>query len=114
MKKALFKVGIFVLASIGIFSGVAFSQSAPVTVPAGSSTDVPRTISYQGLLQTGDGNPVNGIQEMTIRLYADSGGAKLVWEDVFNANVQNGVFNILLGTQKPLPDAQQLSGALWV
>src|SRR5665213_2544930 len=78
------------------------------------STDIPRILSYQGQLRSNTGLSVDGPQTMTIRLYSDSAGQQVVWEDKFLTPVQSGVFNILLGSQRPLPDASELSAPLWV
>ncbi len=95
-------------------SRFAFAQTGTSPSLSAVSTDVPRTLSYQGLLRSSAGTPVNDTEAITVRLYADSAGKQLLWQDVFTVNVQNGVFNILLGSQKPLPPAAQLGGALWL
>jgi hypothetical protein len=100
----------FVLATVLLCSRVTFAQSNSPT----ASSDVPRTLSYQGLMQSSDGTAINGAQPMTIRLYSDTAGQNLVWEDNFTPNIQNGLFNVMLGSQKPLPTGAQMSTPLWV
>src|ERR1035437_3776943 len=101
----------FVLASLVCISKYSFAQTM---TPTSSSSDVPHTISYQGLLQSSDGMPMNGLEQLTVRLYADTAGQDLVWEDTYTTNVRNGIFNVLLGSQKPLPGNPQMSTALWL
>ncbi len=74
----------------------------------------PYQISYQGLLHLGVGNAPDGPQVITVRLYADAGGKQLVWEDDFNTTLQNGVFNLSLGSGRPLPEASKLTSPLWL
>jgi len=76
--------------------------------------DIPRILSYQGLLQTSDGKLVTAEEHITVRLYADPDGKQLIWEDSFTTMVQSGVFNLLLGSKKPLPSSQQMSASLWL
>jgi hypothetical protein len=94
---------------VSIVFGTTFTS-----VRQGHAQDVPHTISYQGVLQASNSAPANGIEPMTIRLYSDSAGTQLVWEDVFTPNIQNGVFNVMLGSQKPLPNAIQMNVPLWL
>ena len=79
-----------------------------------STVDIPHTISYQGVIQSTAGMPLTGSQLITIRLYGDSAGMDLTWEDAFTTNVQNGVFNLLLGSQKPLPATSLMDMPLWI
>lgn len=76
--------------------------------------DVPHTISYQGLLESADGQKIDGLRTITTRIYADAAGTKLLWEDEFAANVRGGTFDLSLGAQKPLPDISKLGGSLWM
>ena len=101
-------------ASVLALAMCAFFPSLTAAQQAANLVDVPRTLSYQGLLRTSDGNPVTGDGQITVRLYADAAGSQLVWEDVFATKTQDGVFSLLLGSQKVLPDAGQISVPLWV
>lgn len=71
------------------------------------------TVSYQGSISK-DGATISGEQTMTVRFYADAEGKVLVWEDTFNALLQDGVFSIDLGSQKPLPTSSDIAKGLWV
>ena len=103
--KSLFLAMLFVASSIAL--------NAQGLVDA---TDVPRTMSYQGLLTSSDGTPfVDGQYEITVTLYADGRGDNAVWQDSYLTNVSSGVFSVLLGSgSKALPNSDKLSTPLWV
>ncbi len=67
---------------------------------------VPPLINYQGKLSSASGGLVNGTVEMVFSIYSDpSGGGPLWAESQVAVVVENGVFNVLLGTITPIPDA---------
>lgn len=80
------------------------------------TVDVPRTISYQGLLTSTDGTPLpDGTYDITVALFLDEAGTQPLWNATFNTDVRNGVFNILLGNDRhPLPAPLQMNRPLWV
>jgi hypothetical protein len=64
-------------------------------------------LSYQGSLMDSNGNRLTGTYEMTFRIYPIPSGGTHLWEEVRSgANavpVQNGLFNVRLGSLKPIP-----------
>lgn len=63
-------------------------------------------ISYQGRLTDAGGNPITGNRNMTFRLfYAESGGAAAWTETQNNVPVNNGLFNVALGSVTALDEA---------
>jgi len=61
------------------------------------SAQIPKTISYQGLLTDAGGNPVNGSQTILFKLYdVETGGTEL-WQETQNITVTDGIFNAILG-----------------
>ncbi len=75
----------------------------------------PNVISYQGLIQGVNGSRViDSTYPITVILWSDADGATPIWQDVFQAKVQGGVFNILLGSQTPLPSSQVMDHPLWI
>lgn len=90
--------------------------AAALSAPAQTiQTDVPRTISYQGLLAYSDGTPVpDGEHQITITLYADPGGRRAIWSDSYTTQVSGGLFNIYLGEGKKLPDPATMNAPLWI
>ncbi len=89
---------------------------AVITATAQQTVDVPRTISYQGLLTSTDGTPLpDGPYDIAVSLFLDEDGTQPLWNATFNTDVRNGVFNILLGNDRhPLPAPLQMNRPLWV
>jgi hypothetical protein len=73
-----------------IFSGLTFSQ-------------IPQTLSYQGILTDGTGVlvPDNNYQ-LTFKLYETSAGGTALWEEMQTVAVSKGLFNVILGSVSPL------------
>ena len=61
---------------------------------------IPSMINYQGYLTDQSGTPLSGTYQVTFALYSDTTGvASVVWEETHNViNVDNGLFNALLGS----------------
>jgi hypothetical protein len=68
-----------------------------------SFSQIPQTLSYQGVLTDGNGEVVSGDQILTFKLYdVDVGGAAL-WQEIMVVAVDFGVFNVILGSvENPL------------
>ncbi|MGB9561676.1 MAG: hypothetical protein ACPL6C_02575, partial [bacterium] len=58
---------------------------------------IPKFINYQGKLLDSSGVGVNGVMEMTFRLYNSDTGGTILWEEGRNINVVNGLFSVVLG-----------------
>lgn len=66
---------------------------------------IPQTLNYQGQLRTATGQPVTATVGMTFCLYdTQTGGTSLWCETHSSVNVDNGSFNVLLGSVKSLND----------
>jgi hypothetical protein len=60
---------------------------------------IPEKINYQGYLTNASGNPVNTTVSMTFRIYTvASGGAALWTETQSNVSVNDGIYNVTLGS----------------
>ena len=62
-------------------------------------TDVPETMSFQGLLTTSDGVPYeDGIYDLTFRLIRElnDGTDQVIWEENQSTDIANGVFSVVL------------------
>ena len=58
----------------------------------------PSEINYQGVLTDQQGNPVNGVRAMQIKIYdAPTGGTLLYSEDLGNVPVQDGIYSFAFG-----------------
>ena len=66
-----------------------------------SSAQIPKTISYQGILSE-SGAKVNGEKTITFKLYDTESGGTALWDNYKILNVQNGVFEVVLGEDKSL------------
>ena len=59
--------------------------------------DVPATLTYQGTLTDGAGNPVNGTKTITFSLYDVVAGGTAFWSETQQVVVNNGRFAVVLG-----------------
>lgn len=99
---------VFTIALLILAGGIALHAQT-------TTTDVPRTISYQGLLSTSDGTTFSdGQYQVTVTLYADQQGTRQVWQNTYSTQVNDGVFNLYLGEGKPLPDLGAMNMPLWI
>ena len=102
--------GFFTLVMISLLIAAqsvgALPLGRPASAPAATSTG---TIAYQGRLADSASAPLTGTYNMIFRLYdATSGGAPL-WEENWNGSngvkVSDGLFNVMLGSLSPIPQA---------
>ncbi|MFZ0454053.1 MAG: hypothetical protein WAM24_09880, partial [Ignavibacteriaceae bacterium] len=67
---------------------------------------IPRTISYQGVLTDTTGNPKpDGNYSFTFSLYESSKGGNIIWSETKTLIVTKGLFSTLLGDQTPFSDS---------
>lgn len=63
-------------------------------------------MSYQGRLTDAGGNPINGTRNITFRLYGAETGGTAIWEETHSGvQVNNGLFNVVLGANTALDEA---------
>lgn len=85
MKRSILTITVFVL-----MTGAIFAQ-------------IPRTMSYQGVLTDANGNAVpDGSVTMKFRLYEAATGGTAIWEETQSVSVVKGLFNTILGSITPL------------
>ncbi|GEM_PF-2456626 len=84
----------------GVFLAIcAFVLIASITTDAA----VPQLINYQGRLTDDTGQPLDTTVELTFKIYADTDGSTLLWEETHSAVViSDGLFQVLLGSLKPI------------
>ena len=77
---------------------------------------VPRLISVQGILSGDPTNPINGPVSMSLRIYTDATGGTMLFQEVQNTEVQQGLFNIYLGAtlQGGLPVTLDFNRRYWL
>jgi len=66
-------------------------------------------LSYQGTLVDDADNPVNGDHDVIFRIYNDATAPAPLWEEGHMGEnaipVENGLFNVMLGSLNPIPDS---------
>jgi len=79
--------------------------TALLAVTSGLGAQIPRTISYQGILADSQGNLLpDGVHAITIRFYPTlSGGPPLYTEAHDAVPVVRGLFNLIIGLSTPIP-----------
>ena len=82
------------------------------------SSDSGGVIPYQGTLVTDEGERVNGQVSMTFRLYNVPSDGSPLWEESYTGSnavqVQNGLFQVNLGSLVPIPAAVWNSQPLYL
>ena len=64
--------------------------------------DVPQVINYQGRFTDKDDNPLTGNYLVTFRFYDVDAEGEVLWEEGHILTINNGMFNVLLGSINPL------------
>lgn len=84
--------------------GITAALALTLALAAPASAQVPRTMSYQGILTDNLGSPIaDGNYSLTVRLYDAAGGGALLYTEVHPVvAVARGGFNVILGSVTPL------------
>lgn len=91
-----------IVASLFLFSVTAFAQ-------------VPRTISYQGILTDASGNLLpDGNTTLTVKLYPDAAGGSSIYSETQTVAVVKGRYNMIIGSVTPVPDNLSFSKAYFL
>jgi hypothetical protein len=81
-----------------------------VTVTA----EIPRLINYQGMLTDHSGIPLDGSYSITFKIYNSSSDGLLRWQETQSGiAVDNGMFNVLLGSLNPI-DSLDFNEDYWL
>ncbi|MFQ5636532.1 MAG: tail fiber domain-containing protein [bacterium] len=68
-----------------------------------AGSQVPETLSYQGVLGTPGGAIVtDGSYSLTFKLYESRSGGTAIWSEIRSVDVVNGIFSVILGKTNPL------------
>lgn len=68
--------------------------------------EIPHLINYQGMLTDDQGQPHSGNYKLKFSIYAVPTGGTALWSELhLGIPVQDGLFNALLGMNKPIPDS---------
>ncbi len=64
---------------------------------------IPQQINYQGMLSDIAGNPITGTYTFNFSIYSDGTTSTSLWTETQSVNISNGLFNIQLGFNNPIP-----------
>jgi hypothetical protein len=86
-----------------------------VVFPHDGSAQIPRTLSYQGILSDTLGTPKpDGMYAITFRLYDAPSGGTLLWVETQSLQVKRGLFSAVLGSQTPFPSSLTFERQYWL
>jgi hypothetical protein len=82
----------------------ALGAAAVILSPGTSRGDVPELINYQGVLTDAAGVPLDGPYALRFAVYQDSSVATMLWSELHPVvDVDEGIFNVILGSLTPIP-----------
>ncbi len=74
--------------------------------PRIGDAQIPRTISYQGILANTDGTLVSdGNHTLTLSLYENLSGGSAIYTELHTVSTVKGGFNVIIGSITPLPNS---------
>lgn len=80
-----------------------------------STAQIPRTLSYQGVLTDSLGNPKpDGTYSLTFRLYDTESGGTALWTEAKSLRVDRGLFSTLLGDQVAFGASMKFDEPYWL
>ena len=80
-----------------------------------SLAQVPRTISYQGVITDPSGNPKpDGNYNFTFSLYETSTGGDAIWSETKTLTTRKGLFSTLLGDTSPFGSNVKFDKPYWL
>jgi len=88
-----------------------------ICVVAGDTlqAQIPRTLSYQGVLTDNAGKPrPDGSYTFTFRFYTSPTGGTAIWSESKSLPVKNGLFSTVLGEQTPFGAAVKFDKQYWL
>ncbi len=86
-----------------------------IIMPIASYSQIPRIISYQGVLTDTLGTPKpNGIYTFTFRLYEIPTGGTPIWTEIKDLSLTRGLFYTMLGDQTPFSSSVKFDKQYWL
>src|SRR5690606_19858106 len=87
-----------------------------LAAPGLALAQIPPTTSVQGLLTDGDGRPLHGSVDLTLRLYAEPSGGTALWSETHaGVVVTQGRYAVQLGSVTPFASASlSFDRPLWL
>lgn len=78
-------------------------------------SQIPRTISYQGVLVDSTGTPKpDDSYQITFRLYDAENGGSVLWTEVKTLQTKQGLFSTALGDEVPFPYSMKFDQPYWL
>jgi hypothetical protein len=76
---------------------------------------IPRTLSYQGILTDNSGNPKSdGSYNVSFSFYEQSAGGTAIWTETKSLTVTKGLFSTSLGDQTPFGEGLKFNKQYWL
>lgn len=100
---------IFTLAVVGLLLWAQSAGAIPLPGTPANVSSSSNTIAYQGRLADANGAPLTGTYSIIFRLYSAASGGVPLWEEQWTGSngvsVSDGLFNVMLGSLTPIPQA---------
>lgn len=111
---ALYSIGFIICCGLSIRQS--YGQETGSGQITKSANDVPRVISYQGVVSDHNGIPLSDNTYMiTASFYEDALGLSKIWQGIYAIATSKGIFNIMLGSgDAPLPPLKTMNKPIWV
>ncbi|MGH8016247.1 MAG: hypothetical protein ACREBV_08665, partial [Candidatus Zixiibacteriota bacterium] len=96
-----------------------YSKIAPailllISLSSLASAAIPQFIKYQGLLTDSSGVAIEGLQNMTFKLYDAAVNGNQLWTESQTVNVSQGLFQVSLGANNPLTQDVFDAAQVWL
>lgn len=83
------------------------------SAPAAVAADPTARVVYGGRLEDAQGRPIGGIYPLTFSFYRTEKGGRALWEEAHFVAVDNGIYAVELGRDRPFPRTLDLERA-WI
>lgn len=84
---------------------VLLTLAAALSAGAAHAADPTSRVVYGGKVEDAQGRPIGGIYPLTFSFYRTAKGGKALWSESHFVAVDNGVYAVELGRDKPFPKA---------
>lgn len=86
-----------------------------IALPFSSEAQIPRTLSYQGVLSDTSGVPKpDGSYTLTFHVYETSTGGSAIWTETKTLKTKRGLFNTILADQTPFGSSVTFDKPYWL
>ena len=82
-----------------LFSGIVLSLGFVCLL----NSQTPQLINYQGILTDNAGAEITGTRSIQFLIYDAATSGSLLWSETQSVDVEDGLFNVLLGSVVPIP-----------